>query len=548
MKRIPAHNIIIAAIALITTIVYIMLTVGKTGQTTFDDAYMVSRYAKHWLMGEGFSWNPIDGPSYGVTSPTYLFVITAVLGIAQYADATALTLTSYAAGILSIASMLLLGFIVQSGYRNRISWSPILVVPAILVVPNFAYHSLTGMETTLSLSANAFLACSIVYATRKRTRTAMLLCLLSGLFSIATRPDNGLYALLLPPLFFVANDRRLYKYAITYISLLTLLIMCSIVAGRLLFGDFLPLPFFAKSGGFYHGYTGTFKWNAMKEMFAFWTAATPFLLVIVATTSRRSLAPLLAIAFVISISFLYYASVTQIMGWNARYYYPSMAFVVFAAYITAFSGLEERPATRSNSDFALRCALGLAILLPTNSEEFRQRSIHMWQRYMISQPVAIQSGISYKTPSLQPLPKLGWWKSIQAICDLLKDAPQGTVLAASEYGFIGSQFPGLSIIDLVGLHDRTIAHQGFNADYVMSRRPDIIWLPHPDYTGAIAKLLEHPSFQSDYDYYPGAYDYGIALRRNTERYDSISEIFNRQFLELYGDIEIADQIANPDTP
>lgn len=43
---------------------------------------------------------------------------------------------------------------------------------------------------------------------------------------------------------------------------------------------------------------------------------------------------------------------------------------------------------------------------------------------------------------------------------LLERMPKGVVLAASEYGIIGSHFPDMTIIDLVGLHDRSLLRAG----------------------------------------------------------------------------------------
>src|SRR5689334_2126848 len=113
MKHISTQNALIGAFALFSLAYYIKMTVGELGYTTFDDAYMVTRYAKHWLAGEGFSWNPIDGPAYGITSPAYLILITVILGLTGCSDGMALTITSFVSGLLSALTLVLLGFFVQ---------------------------------------------------------------------------------------------------------------------------------------------------------------------------------------------------------------------------------------------------------------------------------------------------------------------------------------------------------------------------------------------------------------------------------------------------
>jgi hypothetical protein len=138
-------------------------------------------------------------------------------------------------------------------------------------------------------------------------------------------------------------------------------------------------------------------------------------------------------------------------------------------------------------------------------------------------------------------------QSIHAMRDLLKRMPQGVVLAASEHGLLGSEFPDLTIVDLVGLHDRTIAHHGFSAAYVLSREPDLIWFPHSDYTHAKAQILDNPAFIRDYDYFPEAYRYGIALRKNSDIYAAMKYEAEREFSRVYPGLRMSDYMAEPVT-
>src|ERR1700722_14540959 len=61
-------NALIAVVALLSLAYYIKATAGELGHPSrFDDAYMFTRYAKHWLPGEGFSWISADGAGAGST-------------------------------------------------------------------------------------------------------------------------------------------------------------------------------------------------------------------------------------------------------------------------------------------------------------------------------------------------------------------------------------------------------------------------------------------------------------------------------------------------
>ncbi len=545
MKTIAKHNALIAVFVLLSLAAYVKTTVGEVGHTTLDDAYMVTRYAKHWLAGEGFSWNSIDGPAYGITSPVYLIVITAFLGLTGCSAAMALSITSFAAGLLSAMALALLGFLVQGRELSRKSWLPLLAVPSLLLVQPFRYHSLTGMETTFSLLSNSLLACSIVIAARRRSTAALVLCLFSGFLSYATRPDNGLYALLLPPLFFVATNRALWRYSVRYAVCFGLLVGFSLLVNQVLFADFVPLPFFAKGSGFYQGYVGATKWNAMTEMILFYTAAMPCLVVLASTASKRILPQLFAIAVVVIATFGYYATVTQIMGGQSRYYYPSIAFLFLAAFTAISSYAITTPTQPLCIAITWRLLVGLVILLPALSSPLKHLATDLWEKYVIGSPAAIHHVTQYRKAQDRPLPPLGWSNSVMAVSDLLERMPPEIVLTASEYGWLGSRFSHLTIIDLVGLHDRTIAHHGFSAAYVLSRKPDLIWFPHGDYTYAVAQILDDAGFRRDYEYYPNAYDYGIALRKKSKIYAAMKAETEKEFFRIYSGLNMSDYLAEP---
>jgi hypothetical protein len=111
--------------------------------------------------------------------------------------------------------------------------------------------------------------------------------------------------------------------------------------------------------------------------------------------------------------------------------------------------------------------------------------------------------------------------------------PPGTVAAMSEHGYIGAIAPDLVIIDLVGLHDRRIARSGFSAADLMQRRPDVIWGPHPDYRWIVEDIVRDAAFWREYDYYPSALNFGVALRRSSDRFGDISRIFAEEWALVY---------------
>ncbi|MDD2922652.1 MAG: hypothetical protein PHQ36_10245, partial [Anaerolineales bacterium] len=114
-----------------------------------------------------------------------------------------------------------------------------------------------------------------------------------------------------------------------------------------------------------------------------------------------------------------------------------------------------------------------------------------------------------------------------------QNLPRGTKFAMSEYGFAGANSAQIEIIDPLGLHDPFFAHHGFSSDNFFSRKPDLIWFPHSDYAKIIAAIQSAPEFWRDYDYYPNAFDYGLAVRKNDETiYAKVEEAWRGAYPNL----------------
>ena len=68
-------------------------------------------------------------------------------------------------------------------------------------------------------------------------------------------------------------------------------------------------------------------------LFVFLHEALPFLLVIFVCACRAVFPHLAALLVPMALTFGYYDSLTQIMGYEGRFYYPSLPFLVLGAYI-----------------------------------------------------------------------------------------------------------------------------------------------------------------------------------------------------------------------
>jgi hypothetical protein len=208
--------------------------------------------------------------------------------------------------------------------------------------------------------------------------------------------------------------------------------------------------------------------------------------------------------------FAYLQSVTQIMGFHSRYYMPYLAYFVVPGILVAeqwWVGLGSKVSWVRGS-IAVAAVLGLAAL---SSNSVQKRVVHLER----------QSHFAYDAPVLTveattALPDVPWQEATKEITNLLvAKLPRGATVAATEVGYLGSGAPQVNVIDMAGLNDAEIALQGFNAKALLERKPDVIWMPHTDYTYMRGELFSAPGLLQEYDVYDGASKYGLAVRKDS---------------------------------
>jgi hypothetical protein len=160
------------------------------GPLSFDDSYMFWRYALHLRQGLGLAWNPDGVPTYGLTSLPW------VLGVLPFTwgplpAGMALPLASWLAGLAAIAVMAT-AVARQAGSVALRAWPVAFAAVALPLglVPVFAAHLTSGMDTTLSLLANAAVVWALVrWLDRSGAGRAVLVGLL-GFAAVLVRPEK----------------------------------------------------------------------------------------------------------------------------------------------------------------------------------------------------------------------------------------------------------------------------------------------------------------------------------------------------------------------
>jgi hypothetical protein len=493
--------------------------------TTFDDAYFFCRYADHLLAGDGLAWNAGGPQTYGVTSLLYTFWIAALKWITG--DASCSKLLAVAAWI-----PIVLALVVTAIACARLARRPTLARPIVAagfvalcaaVQPGLFYQVQTGMDTTTAVLTNALLVLCVV---DPRFTTSVPRAVAAGFVSYLTflaRPDNLVYAALIPPLALALDSRGsgrrwrlLGSFTVTFVVLMSL----DTWVKTLVFGDPLPLSFYAKTGTFYEGYTAARQWNPfLYTRYFLLNQAIPLLVLLlgVGRDSWRLVATLLVPCIV---TFAYLATTTQIMGYEARLYYPALPLWVAGAYHV----LDRRIETWTETGFTVRVrpllvrvATVLAaalVLFPLGS----QAASWYYARATRLNRDQLQPGL-YRPESTAPfLPRS---RVLEAIARMVGECPRGVVWAMSEHGSISASAPDVRIVDLTGLHDRSTLAGKSIVQELFDQAPDVIWFPHRNYTGMVNALLTHPSFDQRYDFWPAAFNMGLAVRRDSPQRDKI---------------------------
>ncbi|MBN2476865.1 MAG: hypothetical protein JXB62_19820 [Pirellulales bacterium] len=532
-----------AVVVSLAACVYVLLT---SPPTRFDDSYMFLRYANNILAGRGHAWNPDGVQVYGSTSLLHVGVVTLLKGcLPRAADATVLLVASALPGLATML-LLVLGCAWISTHRllhrQYLLWAGLLL-PVLVFDGTLRYHLQTGMDTMLAGLGNAVLILATLRLVSRPSAGRLAAVVAAGYLAFLARPDNGVYATLFPALaiLLLVRGPRRKLLAVFALSLLAVLLADAAVKW-LVFGSPLPLPFYAKQHGAYRGYANPDGPNPFLLLSVFLATALPFVCAVWLLARRETIRVLTALLVPVALTFGYYFSVNQIMGAAGRFYFPSLPFFVVAAAVVVDDRLR---AAGEGCVLGQRELLTRLVILLLVIGVGREGLAAATARYQSTLPPAGTTAArpAYDVAAEEPLPAVDRWDAIQAMASLAERVPAGTVIALSEHGVVGARAPQATLIDLVGLHDRQFALHGFSAAELFRRKPDLIWLPHYHYTNILGGILQSDAFWRDYAFYPGAFDYGLAIRNDSPHRARLTVLVDQQWKALYGDRDLGQYRA-----
>ena len=509
----------------------------------FDDAYMFLRYAHNLRHGLGFSWNLDCVHTYGPTSLLWSFCVL-LLSYLPTDPWTQLLLGSW---VCSIAAVIAMAWAVSANAQSVWLRRPLPTL-ALIATPLsaswlFQGGPLNGMETMLatSLCAIFFGLCLLWRAGHVRPAVTGGV----GVLLFLARPESGLVAVLLPAFVgWMPEDASgleergrqtrpslrdfLKLYGVFCAGVLIELALC-----WWYFGTPVPLSLHMKGGNAYRGFVGV--WYPSLRLIDFLSALQFFVALLVLLTRRRDLRLVLAGAIPAALVFAYLGTVNQIMGFNSRYYVPYAPLLVVPAVLVLDRWLASSAAeSEAWPGHTLRNRAAATAFLLLVFVLFYSQAVRRGLRLLEHGHHSEYDPARLDIAAAVPLPAYDWGTMILDVTDdLVAPLPSGATVAATEVGYLGERASGINIIDLAGLNDTEIALHGFAMSRLLERKPDLIWMPHADYTYQRGVMFSDPAFLAEYDIYADAGNYGIAIRKDSPFRAAIERRFKIFWAKVY---------------
>jgi len=238
--------------------------------------------------------------------------------------------------------------------------------------------------------------------------------------------------------------------------------------------------------------------------------------------------------------------VTQIMGFESRYYMPYAALIVVPALLVVDRRLAgsrtewPRPVVVGHGIAALLVVVVCLSAWPVNAVQAMDRRAHAG--------ALVYEDAELRTDAGGSLPKLDYGPVMRSLTGtLVAPLPRGVKIAASEVGYLGARGAQADIIDLVGLNDTDIALHGFDVERLLARKPDLIWMPHWDYTYERGLMLGSPALLEQYEVYAGAANFGIAVRKDSVYRQQIEARVQAMGREIYPGLTMQEYLVRSAT-
>lgn len=463
-----------------------------TPKEQMDDAFISYRYAQNFVDGHGLVFNR-DERVEGYTNLSWTLMVAAGirLGVAAPMAGHVLLLLS---GLL----LLWASFVYARRILPETPWMAGLAPLVLLATNSFACWTASGLETALfaAMTVMAFsdqlagrrwrvsLWCIVAAMTRPEgvllAATVLGWDWLRAVFALKRRTLKGAFRLALPALLFAAyilghTAFRLYYYH-----------------------DYVPNTFYAKVGGIPLSRGFAYLYSFMIDGPGF--LLLPALLAVLAVPRFR-----LGFAYC-ALTAAYVVSVGGDVFRLGRFLLPVLPLLIAGAMAGSYWLFVRWKA----GGLLLGMSLPLAIIwslygIWPHNADFPMLKAEPWPT--LAKRIDARNHVFFVTEEAVRL----------RARELVELKPPVRLLATIGIGKLGYYAMELPILDLVGLTDRHIArsekrvdatiilpgHQRTDAEYVLSRKPDIIWIPRKELQNknslpAVVDLWDQPDLEDEY--------------------------------------------------
>lgn len=518
------------------TIIMVKLLFQFTAASVQDDAFIFTRYADNILSTGTPSFNSGYEATYGFTSPAFLCVVLPIRAVLSQNPALTMLCSSAVCGLIFILLLIVM-------IRNSIDgMNPPLnhIIAAIVLlsfafaVNNFSIHFLSGMDT---MSALAFLTGYIfvcIWHQRSLTVSSTLLMGFMGGLAFSFRPDLLIYTFSVPVAILLFSSNRSARLKATGVISVTLIsVLFQILFYSKYLNSPLPLSFYAKSSSHYGSYLReSYHLFSLKQLCNY-IFSFPLLFSVIGMALfidfRRWWQGISAIGkglLLATAAFFGYHLffVIPIMGYSQRFYYPTLPALLFLA-VRSVIFINERTSLNDilhkelidKVDSKVILAVTVLFLMFFFGPPFTRDVYHL---------VKTDNG-EYRGFDVTEEYRerwTGYWFCLDEFSLL----PDDMVIAATEIGHPLAMNPGKIILDLTGLNETMIAHNGFSPDSFFQRfQPDLIYMPHPDYREMIRQIYADSFFINHYEMFPSSdlsTTIALALNRDSKYYDRMLQI------------------------
>ena len=506
-----------------------------TAASVQDDAYIFTRYADNILKRGMLSFNPGCEATYGLTSPAFLGVVLPIRAILPQNPALTMLFSSAVCGLIFSGLLIVL---IRKGIDSSIPTvnqmiAVIILLSFALAAGDFSVHFLSGMDT---MSALAFLTGYIlvcIWHQRSLTVYSTLLTGFIGGMAFSIRPDLLIYTLMVPLVILLLSSGRTRLKAAGILSVTSLTVLFQVLLYSKFLNSPLPLPFYAKSIGNYGGYLQEQYHLVPLKQLCNYISSFPFLFSAIGIAlwidwksfwKRMSATGKGLLLATIAFTGYHLFFVIPIMGYSQRFYYPTLPALVFLAvrcmvFIVERTSLNDilRKGFMDKADSRAILAVTVLFLMfslgpPTAREVYPLLTIGNggYRGFDVTE--------EYRDR----------WTAYWFCLDEFSRLPEDMVIAATEIGHVLAMNPGKTILDLTGLNETMIAHNGFSADsFFQSYQPDLIYMPHPDYREMSRQLNADPYFTGHYELFSSSdlsTTMALALNRDSEYYERMLQI------------------------